>query len=76
MIVADEEVEVGKHFRFELMLPDEIEGHDRIRFMAKSIWCRRDVNPDYFAAGFGIEDIGEEDENLIEDMIDRYGFNH
>ena len=74
MLNLEKEVLPGKHFRFELMLPKEIDGLDRICFSARSRWCQEDVNPDYFAAGFEIEDIEGKDEELIVKMMYEYGF--
>ena len=74
MLLTETEVESDKLFNFEIKLPDEFEGKKEIHLKARSVWCKKDVNPDYFAAGFEIEDIGNEDEKFIVVLIFEYGF--
>ena len=75
MILTKEKVEEGRSLRLEVLLPEEVEGRDRIRFRARSLWCRQDVNPDYYATGLSIEEIDMVDRELIEYLIFEYGFN-
>ncbi len=75
MIISKEKVELEKQFHLEIILPEEVEGRDRINLRAKSLWCKKDVNPDYFATGLEIEEIDVIDEELIEYLIYEYGFN-
>ena len=75
MIISKEKVELEKKFHLEIILPEEVDGRDRINLRAKSLWCKKDVNPDYFATGLEIEEIDIIDEELIEYLIYEYGFN-
>jgi len=75
MLISEDKVEEGKLFRLEIILPEETEGRDKINCKAKSIWCKRDVNPDYFATGFEIKEMDIIDEELIEYLMYEYGFN-
>lgn len=74
MLTTEKEIERDRLFHFELMLPAEIKGRDSIKFEAKSLWCKKDVNPDHFIVGFEIEAIDPEERELIADLIDSYGF--
>ncbi|MDH3973352.1 MAG: PilZ domain-containing protein [Deltaproteobacteria bacterium] len=73
-LMMEGEVETDKLFAFEAKLPYEIEGRKALVFEAKSIWCKRDVNPDYYAAGFEIEKIDIADEKIIIKLMLEYGF--
>ena len=75
MLISEEPVSTGKEFRLDIILPEEADGHDRIHLRAKSIWCKKDVNPDYYATGFEMEAIDIIDDELIEHLIYEYGFN-
>jgi len=74
MIISEEKVELEKQFHLEIILPKEVVGRDRINLKAKSLWCKKDINPDYFATGLEIEELDVIDEELIEYLIHEYGF--
>lgn len=44
-------------FNFTVDLPKSWYNDKPLTFKAKSVWCRRDVNPDLFVSGFTFEDI-------------------
>lgn len=74
MLSLEKDIRSGVKFQFELILPDVIDGIERIRFSARSKWCKEDINPDYFAAGFEFEEIEDEAEEIIVKMMYEYGF--
>ena len=57
-----------------MTLPAELEGKRDISFDAISIWCKKDVNPDFYATEFKISDVETKDIDLIETLIDGFGF--
>lgn len=73
-LITPEKVAVDKMFTFEVKLPYELEGRKVLVFEARSIWCKKDVNPDYYAAGFEIEKIDLTDEKIIVELMFEYGF--
>lgn len=73
-LMSENLIEVGKSFKCEIVLPTEFGGHKRIVFDAYSIWCKKDINPDFYATGFEISNISRDDINLIEVLIDEFGF--
>ena len=74
MVISEQKVELDRVFHLEIMLPEEVDGRDRINLRAKSKWCKKDVNPDYFATGLEIDELDIVDEELIEYLIYEYGF--
>ncbi|MDH3975321.1 MAG: PilZ domain-containing protein [Deltaproteobacteria bacterium] len=75
MVITRDMIEANKHFQLEIVLPDEVDGRDKINCRAVSKWSKKDVNPDYYATGFEIEGIDIIDSELIEFLIYEYGFN-
>lgn len=73
-LLTEKEVKANRLFTFEVKLPYQIEGRKVLVFEAKSIWCEKDVNPDYYAAGFEIEQIDLVDEKIIVELMLEYGF--
>ena len=76
MMLSDDKIEINRKFRIEIILPEETDGRDRIYCTAKSMWCKKDVNPDYYATGLEIQAVDTIDEQLIEYMIYEYGLNN
>ena len=75
MVITGEEIETNKRFQLEIILPEEVDGRDKINCMAISKWCKKDINPDYYATGFEVEGLDIIDSELIEFLIYEYGFN-
>ena len=74
MIMSDKSIDVDKSFQLEMTLPEEVTGNRKIIFRAKSLWIKKDVNPDFYDTGFEIEDIAEDDIALVKVLIDQFGF--
>lgn len=74
MLVSEEPIKAESVFNFKMTLPAEIEGSRDITFDAFSVWCKKDVNPDFYATGFKISNIEARDIELIEILIDSFGF--
>lgn len=74
MLVSEAPIKTEADFNFKMTLPAEIEGNRDISFDANSIWCKKDVNPDFYATGFKISNIENRDIELIEILIDSFGF--
>ena len=57
----------------EVLLPMEIDGQDRLKFDAASIWCAKDDKLDLYATGLHIRRIGRKDTKLIAATIEELG---
>ena len=55
-------------------LPDDLTQKNCLDFTARSVWCKPDIDPHFFGTGFRIQNLSEQDINLIERMIQEYGF--
>jgi hypothetical protein len=74
MIISEEPIEVGKDFRLRIDMPEEISDKASLDFEATSVWCKPDIDPHFYGTGFRILNLLEQDINLIERMIQEYGF--
>lgn len=73
-IVSEDPVELNQIAELKMNLPDEIGNKKELFFTAKSKWSGKDVNSDFFAVGFEIMDFDENSIEIIEEMINEYGF--
>lgn len=60
--------------RLRLILPTTSFGKDWVEFEARVVWCERDINPDYYAAGLKFETIDRDDENTLHRALKDYLF--
>jgi hypothetical protein len=75
MLVSEQPIEINRPYKVRMALPTEILKREFMVFEAVSLWTKRDVNPDFFATGFSISGVAEEDVVVVERLINRYGFN-
>lgn len=52
MILSDEPISMGKRFKLRLEVPGSDREEDHILVEADSLWCGRDVNPEFHDTGF------------------------
>jgi len=72
MLLSEEPIETERVFYFRMTLPAEIRKSAHLTFNAKSIWCKQDDSPDFYATGFSFEEITSEDKLVIENLIQAY----
>ncbi|MEJ2569198.1 MAG: PilZ domain-containing protein [Anaerolineales bacterium] len=73
MLLSEEPIETDRLFYFRMTLPTEIRSSAHVAFNARSIWCRPDDSPDFYATGFSFEEVTSEDIRVIENLIESYG---
>jgi hypothetical protein len=74
MLMTPEERPTGETLRLRMVLPGSGGENDALEFAATSLWCRRDVNPDFWDVGFRTEGLSRAQAGVIETLIDDYGF--
>ena len=74
MLISEESIRPNTAFQLRMVLPTGIEGSKPVAFNARSIWCHRDVNPNFYASGFELLNPAPEDLETIERLIDELGF--
>lgn len=77
MLITDEPIAVQEEFRMRMRFPgkgsDQESGKDELLFDAVCKWCREDENPEFYIAGFQIEDLPEPATNFIQGLIAEFG---
>jgi len=74
MLISEESIRPNTVYQARMVLPTGIEGHKPVNFDIRSIWCHRDVNPNFYASGFELLNPAPEDLETIKRLIDEYGF--
>ncbi len=74
MLMTGTEMAPGRTLELRMIMPGD-PGDDReLQFTATSLWCRQDVNPDFWDVGFKTEGLSRKQAAAIETLIDDYGF--
>ena len=74
MIISEEPIKPGENFRLRMDLPEDISTKASLDFEARSVWCKPDIDPHFYGTGFQISGLKDEDVQLIERMVQEYGF--
>ena len=72
MLASDEAITVGKDYQLRMRLPKEFSGRVEILLEAKSLWCRKDENPDFHLAGFRIDGLAPDLAIHIKQLVDDF----
>ncbi len=73
LLISECPIHTNRTFRLKMILPDEINRSKEIQYTAKSVWCKKDQNPDFYNTGFQFQIINPADENRISRLIDLFG---
>jgi hypothetical protein len=74
MLMTEREMQTGETLPLRMTLPGEPAEDQALEFEATSLWCRPDVNPDFWDVGFKTEGLSLEQASIIETLIEDYGF--
>ncbi len=75
MIMSETPIEADKIFHFKIQLQTDLSEHEFLNFDAKSKWCEKSVNSDFYDTGFELIDVNADDFRGIENVIEALGFN-
>ena len=73
-LVSDQPIPPNRTFRLWLDVPKETTAHQRIFLEAESLWCGRDINPDFYDTGFRILNIGSSALLQLQLLIEEFKF--
>ena len=74
IMVSEDPIPTGKEYSYRMQLPETIIGRREIDFAAHCLWCRKDVNPDFYVSGYRINNITPQETKTITALINAYGF--
>ncbi len=74
MLMSETPLKTDKNYHFNLELPTEVRGVNQISFTAKSVWGKKDINPDYYNTGFQLQTMAPDHLDIIRSLIVRFRF--
>ncbi|OQY59035.1 MAG: hypothetical protein B6245_08700 [Desulfobacteraceae bacterium 4572_88] len=74
MLTSENFVKPDIVFQLRMTLPQEIKGEEEISFDARSCWCKKGINPDFYDIGFELTDISKKNVRIIENLIYEFSF--
>lgn len=74
MMISKQPLEPGCEIDLRIQVPEDLNSTGCIELRGVTVWCHKDVNPDYYAAGFEFRSLSPEALFTIKDLIDALGF--
>jgi len=74
MLISEAPLTPGSTYHLRMDLPEDVMTKAYLSFDAQCLWSKSDINPAFYNAGFKVLNMIPEDIELIENMIDEYGF--
>ncbi|MCD4650371.1 MAG: PilZ domain-containing protein [Candidatus Cloacimonetes bacterium] len=65
---------LDKTYQLRINLPVKMAGNEFMIIVARTLWGKEDVNPDYWATGFQFTEVSEKNERIIRRLIEDYNF--
>jgi len=75
-LITRKPLKTNKKFQFKMRLPRGTRGAREFVFDASSIWCDKDINPDYFSTGFQMKNMSQRGRQIIEYLIEDAAFQY
>jgi len=73
MVISEEPMETEIDYNLRIDLPEDIYGKPVLNLVAKSVWCKRDIDPNFYNVGFALQEISKNDVEVVEQIIEDYG---
>jgi hypothetical protein len=74
MLISENPLTTNITYHLRMDLPEDVMTKAYLSFDAYCLWCKPDINPAFYNAGFRVINMARDDIDLIENMIDEYGF--
>ncbi len=74
MVLSNKPIVTETTFTLRMVLPEEFGEQTELTFDAQSIWCKEDVNTDYFDSGFQLLNIDKDTVSQIHRLTRHFGF--
>jgi hypothetical protein len=74
MMISKQSLEPGQLIPLQLMMPSTFESAAQLDVVGETVWCHKDVNPDYYAIGLRFVVPLPETEVIIQDLVEAFGF--
>lgn len=74
MLFTKESVDLNRVFKLRVNLDEEFGLKENLVFNAESVWCEKDVNPEFFIIGFKFVNMDQTGIDIVSYLIKKYGF--
>ncbi len=74
MIICQNELAIGQIIPLKLLLPEVFETATHLDLIGETVWCHKDVNPDYYAVGMKFRQTTSDSREVIKDLVSSFGF--
>ena len=74
MLISERALPAGAQFRLRLELSPEVAAQPYLEFDADSLWCRQDINPQFYNTGFHVAALTPENAAIVGRIVEAYGF--
>jgi hypothetical protein len=74
MIISEDPIDINQDFLLRIDLPEDIYSMSVLNFDARSVWCKLDVDPNFYNTGFQLDNVSDESKDIIVQIIEDYGF--
>ena len=72
MVISEKPVPVDQVKQLRLELSDDFSERRFLEFSARSLWCKPDIDPQFYDTGFELLDVPPEDIAIIESIVKAY----
>jgi hypothetical protein len=73
MIIGQFPIQPEQSFNLRMDLSEFVFGKAHLDFVARSIWCRPDLDPTFYNTGLQFVEIAPQDVEIIEHIMAEYG---
>ncbi len=74
MIICQDELASGQEIPVKLVLPSVFDAATHLNLVGETVWCHKDVNPDYYAVGFKFKHASPDNSAIIRELVNSFGF--
>jgi hypothetical protein len=73
MVISEEPLDTNQNFLLRIDLPEDIYQKQLLNLTARSVWCQRDIDPNFYNVGFELSGVSQEDIRIIDQIVKDYG---
>ncbi len=74
MVLSENRIDANNTMELHIKLPENFVEKNELVFVANTRWCGPDINPEFFDVGYQFANVSEEDGQIIQTIIEKYGF--
>jgi hypothetical protein len=74
MVLSENRVDADNTMELHIKLPENFVQKNELVFVANSRWCGPDINPEFYDVGYQFANVSDEDSQIIQAIIEKYGF--